>query len=167
MDHQSIISIAPWTFIFQILNLLLQAFLFKKFLFKPIKNIIAKRQAEIDGLYTDAEAAKEKALADKDAYDGKLAEARTQADAILADARQTAREKSDAIVAEARSEAVAIKEKAAADIALEKKKAVNAMKDELAGLAVEIAEKVTEQEVDAAKHTALIDEFIEKLGDDA
>lgn len=167
MEHQSLITIAPWTFIFQILNLLLQAYLFKRFLFKPIKNIIAKRQAEINGLYTDAEAAKEKALSDKNAYDGKLAEAHAEAETILAEAKEAAREKGDAMVSAAKAEAAAIKDKAAADIQLEKKKAVNQMKDELAGLAVEIAEKVTEKELDAAKHTELIDQFIEKLGDDA
>ena len=51
MDFQSLVELAPWTTIAQICNLLLQIFLFKKFLFKPIKEIIAKRQAEVDGVY--------------------------------------------------------------------------------------------------------------------
>ena len=55
MDFQSLVELAPWTTIAQICNLLLQIFLFKKFLFKPIKEIIAKRQAEVDGVYDEAE----------------------------------------------------------------------------------------------------------------
>ena len=61
MDFQSLVELAPWTTIAQICNLLLQIFLFKKFLFKPIKEIIAKRQAEVDGVYDEAEKAREDA----------------------------------------------------------------------------------------------------------
>lgn len=61
MDFQSLVELAPWTTIAQICNLLLQIFLFKKFLFKPIKEIIAKRQAEVDGVYDEAEKAREAA----------------------------------------------------------------------------------------------------------
>ena len=46
MDFQSLVELAPWTTIAQICNLLLQIFLFKKFLFKPIKEIIAKASAK-------------------------------------------------------------------------------------------------------------------------
>lgn len=49
MNFQSLVELAPWTTIAQICNLLIQIVLFKKFLFQPIKNIIAKRQAEVDG----------------------------------------------------------------------------------------------------------------------
>ena len=54
MNFQSLVELAPWTTIAQICNLLIQIVLFKKFLFQPIKNIIAKRQAEVDGLYDEA-----------------------------------------------------------------------------------------------------------------
>ena len=63
MDFQSLVELAPWTTIAQICNLLLQIFLFKKFLFKPIKEIIAKRQAEVDGVYDEAEKARQAARA--------------------------------------------------------------------------------------------------------
>lgn len=58
MNFQSLVELAPWTTIAQICNLLIQIVLFKKFLFQPIKNIIAKRQAEVDGLYDEAGKAK-------------------------------------------------------------------------------------------------------------
>ena len=163
MEHQSLITLAPWTFIAQILNLLIQAWLFKKFLFQPVKKILAKRREEINGLYTDAEAAKESALQEQTACAEKLAAADTEAAEILSRAREQAREKSDAMLSAARSDAAAMKEKAAADIQLEKKKAVNEMKDELSSLAVQIAGKVTERELDEAKHGELIDSFLRDL----
>ena len=36
MDHLSLVGIVPWEFVAQIANLLIQAALFKKFLFKPV-----------------------------------------------------------------------------------------------------------------------------------
>lgn len=166
MEHQSLITIVPWTFIFQILNLLLTAFLFKKFLFQPVKKILQKRQDEVNSLYTDAETAKTQALAAQNDYEAKLTNAHTQAEVILSDAKDAARTQSDAMLSAAREEVAALKTKAAADLELEKKKAVNAMKDRLADLAVEIAGKVTEQALDSEKHGQLIDSFIEKLGDE-
>ena len=57
MEVQQFISIAPWTIIFQILNLLLLMVLFKKYLFKPVTEILEKRQAEIEGHYQEAQQA--------------------------------------------------------------------------------------------------------------
>ena len=48
MNYQSLIDFQGWTFIAQICNLFLQMYLFKRFLFNPIKKIIAQRQAEIN-----------------------------------------------------------------------------------------------------------------------
>lgn len=54
---QDFISITPWTLIFQICNLLILTALIKKFLFKPVMAVLDKRQAEIDGMYSEADKA--------------------------------------------------------------------------------------------------------------
>ena len=51
MDHLSLVGIVPWEFVAQIANLLIQAALFKKFLFKPVQGIIAKRRGEVNAIY--------------------------------------------------------------------------------------------------------------------
>lgn len=56
MENLSLVGIVPWEFIAQIANLLIQAALFKKFLFKPVQNIIAKRRAEVNSVYGEANA---------------------------------------------------------------------------------------------------------------
>ena len=94
MDFQSLVELAPWTTIAQICNLLLQIFLFKKFLFKPIKEIIAKRQAEVDGVYDEAEKAREDAANAKTSYEQHLLTAKEEADAITTRAMKNAREHS-------------------------------------------------------------------------
>lgn len=165
MDFQSLVELAPWTTIAQICNLLLQIVLFKKLLFKPIQNILAKRQQEIDSLYDEANKAKLEADTAKADYEQHLSAAKEEAGAITARAMKNAREQSEAIVCDAKEEAAALRRKAENDIALEKKKAVNDMKSELSGLAVELASKVVRKEISEADHEKLIEQFIDELGD--
>jgi F-type H+-transporting ATPase subunit b len=48
---------------------------------------------------------------------------------------------------------------------MEKKKAINDAKDEIAGLSLAIAGKVVERELTSADQQKLIDSFIDGLGD--
>ena len=61
----------------------------------------------------------------------------------------------------------ALKEKAEADIVQEKRKAVNELKDEIGGMAMEIAGKVIEREVNEKDHAKLIDDFISQVDETA
>lgn len=145
--YQELVTLVPWNFIAQILNLFLQMFLIKKFLFKPIREVLEKRKAKADAEISDAVKAKEEALAMKAEYEQNMLEARDKANAILADATKTASAKSDEILKEASANAVAIKAKAEKDIEQEKRKAVNELKEEIGGMAMEIAGKVIEREI--------------------
>jgi F-type H+-transporting ATPase subunit b len=51
------------------------------------------------------------------------------------------------------------------EIAQEKKKAVNEVKGEIGDMAVEIAAKVIEREINEKDHEKLIDEFISNVGE--
>ena len=158
MSYQSLVAFEGWTFIAQILNLFIQMYLFKKFLFKPIQNILAQRQQEVDTLYADADSAKQDAESAKAEYESHLLTARTEAEEITARAVKNA---------QTRSEAAAMREKASRDIELERRKAMNEMKSEISGLAVEIASKVAEKEIDEKQHEALIERFIDELGEES
>ena len=78
-------------------------------------------------------------------------------------ARGQARE--EEIIRKANADAAAIMDKASADIAMEKKKALNDAKDEISGLAMAIAGKVVGRELSDADQSKLIDSFIDELGD--
>ena len=159
MSYQSLVAFEGWTFIAQILNLFIQMYLFKKFLFKPIQNILAQRQQEVDTLYADADSAKQDAESAKAEYESHLLTARTEAEEITARAVKNAQTRSDAMLASAQSEAAAMREKASRDIELERR--------EISGLAVEIASKVAEKEIDEKQHEALIERFIDELGEES
>lgn len=164
METQSLVTLVPWTFIAQILNLFIQVYLIKRFLFKPINEMLAKRKAMADAQISDATKAKEEAIAMKNEYEQNMQEARTKAGEILSSAQKTAAIQSEEILKEANAQAAALKEKAEKDIAQEKRKAVNEIKDEIGGMAVEIAGKVIEREISEEDHTKLIDEFIANVG---
>lgn len=163
--YQALITIDPGTFVAQICNLMIQLVILKKFLLEPVKKVIAERKALADSAIGDAEAAKAEAVAAKAEYEKSLAEAKAQANDIVAAAQKTATARSEAIVGEARAAAAQIKEKAQEDIALEKKKAINQVKDEIGDMAMEIASKVVAREIDQKDHQALIDEFIKNVGE--
>ncbi|MCR5726625.1 MAG: F0F1 ATP synthase subunit B [Lachnospiraceae bacterium] len=153
-----------WTFIAQICNLFIQMLLIKKFLFKPVREILAKRQAKADADIREAAEAKEEAAAIKAEYEQNMLEAKEKANELLAAAQKNAAAKSDEMIREASAEATAIKQKAEADIAQERRKAVNELKDEIGSMAMDIAGKVIEREINEKDHTKLIDEFISNVG---
>jgi len=165
--NQDLVTLVPWTFIAQICNLFIQIFLIKKFLFKPIREILEKRKAAADAQIQDAVKAKEEAEAMKSEYEQNMKEAKEKATDILNTAQKNATAQSEEIIREANAQAVQLKAKAEKDIAQEKRKAVNEIKDEIGDMAMEIAGKVIEREISAKDHEKLIDEFISKVGEES
>lgn len=163
--YQALITLDGWTFLAQICNLMIQLVIFKKLLLNPVKKVIAQRKAKADSQIADAEKLRTEAEAMKAEYEQNLQNARTEANQIVASAQKTAAARSEELLGEARAQAAALKQKAEADIAQERKKAVNEVKDEIGGMAMEIASKVVEREIKEADHQDLIDEFIKNVGE--
>ena len=118
--YQALITLDGWTFLAQICNLMIQLVIFKKFLLKPIKQVIADRKAKADSEIADAQKLRTEAEAMKAEYEQNLQNARTEANQIVATAQKTATARSEEIVGEGRpcrTEAAALKQKAEIDIA--------------------------------------------------
>ena len=165
--YQALITLDGWTFLAQVCNLMIQLVIFKKLLLNPVKKVIAERKAKADSQIADAEKLRTEAEAMKAEYEQNLQNARTEANQIVAAAQKTAAARSEELLGEARAQAAALKQKAEADIAQERKKAVNEVKDEIGGMAMEIASKVVEREIKETDHQDLIDEFIKNVGEAA
>ena len=163
--YQALITLDGWTFVAQICNLMIQLVIFKKLLLNPVKKVIAERKAKADSQIADAQKLRTEAEAMKAEYEQNLQNARTEANQIVAAAQKTATARSEELLGEARAQAAALKQKAEADIVQERKKAVNEVKDEIGGMAMEIASKVVEREIREADHKDLIDEFIKNVGE--
>ena len=162
---QEFISITPWTIVFSICNLLILCALIKKFLFKPVMSVLEARQKEIDDIYGAADKDRSDAEALKAEYTRRMSGARAEADGIVRTAMDSARRKSDQIVNEANSQAARMKQKAQSEIEQEKRKAFAELQGELSGMAVDIAEKMVEREINGKDHQTLIDDFIRNAGD--
>lgn len=163
--YQALVTIDPFTLICQICNLLIQMVIFKKLLLDKVLAVLDERRSRADAQLAEADAARAEAEAMKAAYEQDMANAKAQANEILASAQKTAAARSEEVLSAARSDAAGIRQKAEKDIELEKKKAVNDLKNEIGGMAMDIASKVVEREIRQADHQALIDEFIRNVGD--
>lgn len=159
------VSIDLWTIIMQWGNLLILLLLFKKFLFKPVMSVLEARENEIKKMYDEAEAARSDADEMKSEYTAKLNTARDEAEEIVKNAVKTAKSSSDEIISDAQQKAVSIMERANEKIEIERKTAINQAKNELSDMALTIAGKVIERDINADDHNAMIDKFIEELGD--
>ena len=162
--YQSLVTVNPVTLIAQICNLFIQLFLAKKFFLDKVKAILDQRREAADKEITDAQAARAEAEEIKRTYEQNMREARAKADDLLLNAQRTANSRSEEIIGQAQQAAAQIKQKAAADIEMEKKKALNDAKNEISGLALAIAGKVVARELNAADQEQMIDRFINELG---
>ena len=163
--YQSLVAVNPVTLIAQICNLFIQLVFVKIFFLDKIKAILDQRRVAADQQITEAEAAKAEAMEIKETYEQNMLQAKAQASEILDRAQKTATTRGEEIIRQASEEAAKLKQKAAADIEMEKKKALNDAKDEISGVAMAIAEKVVERQIDSADHEKLINQFIDGLGD--
>ena len=163
--YQSLVTVNPVTLIAQICNLFIQLLIVKIFFLDKIKAVLDKRRETADKQIADAEAAKSEAAAIKQTYEENMRQAKTKADDMILSAQKTAAQRSEEIISQAQKQAAQIKTKAASDIEMEKKKAINEAKDEISDLAMAIAGKVVGRELNDADQDGMIDRFIEELGD--
>lgn len=161
-----VISVNIWQILISLLNLLLLFLIIKKFLFKPAKNIMAKRQEEIDEKYSVAENMKSEAIAYKEKYEEQLKGAKEEADEILNSASSNAKFREEKILAEAKEQADGIIRRAEAEAELTVKKAADGIKCEIVSVSGAIAEKMIGREINTDDHRELIDSFIKEMGDE-
>lgn len=163
-EFQSFIGVDFWTALFTLLNFLAVFFVGKHFLWGPVTKMVQERQKEIDDMYSEADTARASAKAMEEEYQGKLSDARATSEQIVRDAVSRGQAREEEIIRQANADASAMMDKAVADIALEKKKAINDAKDEIADIAMEIAGKVVGRQLSDADQTKLVDQFIDELG---
>ena len=165
MQSLEVMSVNLWNILVSLLNLLILYMLFKKFLFKPVNDMIEKRDGEIEAKYKAAEDAKTQAEKDRLFWDEKISGAKAKADELIDNAKNSARVQSDSIISKAKERAESIVRQAENQAELEMKKAEDGIKKEIVEVSSALAEKLLEREINEEDHRKLIDSFIEKIGD--
>ena len=166
-QFESFVGVNPRTALFVLLNALTIFFVGRKYLFGPVTKIIEDRQKEIDDMYTSSDQAEKEAKAMEAEYRQKLDVASETSERLVKEAVARGQAREEEILRQANAEADAIRAKAAADIAQEKKKAVNEAKDEISVIAMAIAGKVVGRAMTEANNADMIDQFIDELGEEA
>mgnify|MGYP002752507026 FL=1 len=147
-------------------SFLLLVFLIKKFAWDNIVGILDQRAQKISDDIDSAEAARKKAedLAQK--REEALAGSRAEATTIVETAKETAEKNKAGILADAAEEVSRLKQKANQEIAQSKEDALKAIKSDVADLSINLASKILGQSLDKEAQSQLIDNYIDKLGDD-
>ena len=160
-----VISINLWQILISLANLLIIFLILKKLLWKPVKKVMQQRRDMVDKQFADAAAAEAKANEDKAQWAEKLATADDEAAARIADADETARRHGERVIADAKDKAAGIIRQAEAEAELERQKATASIRDEIADVSSELAQKMLEREISVDDHRAMIASFLDEVGD--
>jgi F-type H+-transporting ATPase subunit b len=147
------------------INIFILFFALSYMLFNPVREALEKRKQKIAGALKNAADDKEAAHAMKEEYEAKLHEVKKEAEEILEDARKRAKQREAEIIAEAREEADRIVIRGNREVELERKKALDDMKEQIISIASVMAGKVVAASIDTTVQDALIDETLKEMGE--
>lgn len=166
MQTLDIVSVNLWLILISLANLVLIYLIVKKFLFKPVQRMLDQRQKEVDERYSAADDAKRAAEADRDEWAQTVAGARAEADGILKTAVESARHREAKILSDANERADQIVRTAQTEAELERRRAEDQIKKEIVEVSETLAEKMLNREINSDDHRAMIDSFLQEMGDD-
>ena len=166
MQALDVISINIWDILISLCNLGILFFAVKKFLYKPVKDMLAARADAIAKQYAEAEAARTSAETARQQYADKLSGAQDEVDAMLEQAAVNASRRGERIVADAQGKAESIIRQAQTEAEMEKKKAQASIRREITDVSAALTEKLLGREMSQNDHKAMIDSFLDGIGDE-
>ena len=134
-------------------------------LFNPARKLLKDRQSRIAKDISDANEDKESAAALKAEYEGKLKDIDKEAEVILSEARQKALKNESKIIDEAKQEAARIIKRAQEEAELEKKHAMDDVKQDMIQIASMMAQKVVAASIDTRIQDSLVEETLREMGE--
>ena len=164
MQSLDIISVNIWHIVISLCNLVLLYLLLKKFLYKPVRKMLAERQAAVDRQYAAAKEAEDTARENMEMWNTKIESAESESEKIIKQAASDAERRKAEIISDAKQQADGIVRQAREDAELEKKKAADDIKAEIVDVSMLISEKMIGRELKEEDHRELIDSFINEIG---
>ncbi|MBO0460714.1 MULTISPECIES: F0F1 ATP synthase subunit B [Enterococcus] len=138
--------------------------LLKHFAWGPISDILKKREDKIANDLDSAEQSRIKSAKLEQEREQQLLASRSDAADIIKNAKESGELSRQNILKETQEEVARLKNKAQADITMERDTALNSVKDDVADLSLQIAEKILNKELSPEMHESLINQYIEGLG---
>ena len=154
-----------WNIVWTIVNLLILFLLLKRFLFKPITQMMESRAAEIENNLKDAEEQKQKAQDLNAQYEEQLAGAREEAAQILSEAKAQGQREYSSILKTAQQEAQREQERSRAQLEQEREDMLRGVQENVTELVLLAASKLSQKELDQESDRKLVDSFLSETGD--
>ncbi|HEY0270803.1 MAG TPA: hypothetical protein VGC10_07425 [Sphingomonas sp.] len=152
-----------WTLALQAINVLILVWLLARFLFRPVMDAIAARQAAADKLLADARAAKDEASAQAAALKAKNDGFATEIEKHRAELRAAADAEHDRLLAQAHGEADALARQAGAAVTAERARMASDLEIRAGALAADIAGKLLQRLPPAPIAEALFDALLDQV----
>ena len=147
------------------LSMLLLVTVISYLFFNPVRDMLEKRRQRVLDDREAAKKEKEDAIRFKEDYEAKLLAADKEVQEILSEARKRAMKNGAKIEAEAREEAARILARAHTEMELEKKQALDDVKQEMISIATMMAEKMVSVSVDTEVQERLIEDTLKEMGE--
>ena len=151
------------TMLWEVINFLVLLWLLKKYLYKPMTDMLDKRKNRIESDLEEAKQKKKEAEELKEKYENELKNAREKAQEIVEEAENRGKEKAEEIVEKAREDAERVKERNMEEIAQAKEEALDELRNEVASISLMTASKFLKEKLDEEKHKELVNNYIENL----
>lgn len=135
-----------------------------KLLYKPVSKTLNDRKEKIQNDLEGAKTSREEAMELKSEYEKRILDAKKESQGIIENGRKRGEEVKENIILEAKEEAKIIVEKARKEIEVEKEKALMEVKMQAGEMAILIASKILDQNVDMASQQDLINKFVDEVG---
>jgi len=148
-----------------IINLIVLYLLLRKFLIRPLTEIMEKRKAMIEDGIKNANDTQAKALELKSQYEGALRGAKDESNQMIEQARKDAKAEYERIVKEADIQAGKLAKAARETMEVEREQMLRDMKSQVAGLAIEAAKKIIIDQSSGSSNQAIYDQFLEEAGE--
>jgi len=152
-----------WTLALQTVNVLVLIWLLARFFFRPVADIVAKRQEQANKLLSDAAAARREAEDVRADADKMRAEIAAERDRLTAEARKAARAENDNLLAQAAQEVAKLRSEADAAIARDRAAAEQAVIGRASELSADIARRLLERLGAKVALSAFLDGLCQEL----
>ncbi|WP_296002929.1 F0F1 ATP synthase subunit B [uncultured Veillonella sp.] len=157
------VDLSPGTILAQMLNFFILVWILHRFAYKPLVGMMNARKEQIANDLASAEQSRLEAEQIKADYAAQIAKARQEAQEIVEKAHHQAKLSTAEEVAAARSQIETEKERARQDIAIERDRAMNSLRNEVVSLSVAMAGKVVAKDMNSETNTKLIEDAIRQL----
>ena len=150
--------------LYTVVNILVLFLLLRKFLYKPVMNIIAQRQKQVDDALNAAETSKQEAAAALNDAQAKLRNVDAEAAARREAYEQQAEKEKQQLMADAQKQADAIVAEGKAAAEAERQHKLREADAQTTALARAMCEKLLERNLTAQDDARLLDDLLEKAG---